>query len=241
MFIGYARSGHTLVGALIDAHPNAMISNELNALRYVRAGFNKWQIYSMILKKSEKFARKKGRAGPDYTYFVPNQWHGRYSRLIVIGDKKGDDSASSLATSDKLLEKLQKTINSEIKFIHVIRNPYDNISTISSRSKNDLRTSIERYFSRSEAVVKIKERVDPAAILDIRHESLIKNPREAVTQICDFLGLEPFEDYVKDCASIIYESPHKSRYKAEWTDELIALVAQKMSRYSYLEGYSFEK
>src|SRR5208283_3163576 len=242
MFIGYARSGHSLVGALIDAHPHALITHELDALAYIQQGFSKEQIYSMIMRKSKEFAAQ-GRKDSDYTYFVPNQWHGTYKKkLRVIGDKKGAGSSKKVGSNLKLLDILYKNIGRGIKFIHVIRNPYDNISTISRRSKrNDLRASIKRYFSQCEVVIKIKERVDSAAILDIRHESLIKNPREAVTQICDFLGLEPFEDYVKDCASIIYESPHKSRHKAEWTDELISLVAEKMSRYPFLEGYSFEK
>jgi hypothetical protein len=33
IFVANARSGHTLIGSLIDAHPNAMVSNELNVLQ----------------------------------------------------------------------------------------------------------------------------------------------------------------------------------------------------------------
>jgi hypothetical protein len=36
MFVGHPRSGHTLIGALLDAHPHIVIAHELNALRYVR-------------------------------------------------------------------------------------------------------------------------------------------------------------------------------------------------------------
>ena len=38
MFIGYPRSGHSLVGSLLDAHPNIIIAHELNALQFVVAG-----------------------------------------------------------------------------------------------------------------------------------------------------------------------------------------------------------
>ena len=32
LFVGYSRSGHTLVGSLLDGHPNAIIGNEYGAL-----------------------------------------------------------------------------------------------------------------------------------------------------------------------------------------------------------------
>ena len=41
MFIGYPRSGHSLIGALLDAHPNIIIAHELNDLRYFARGFSK--------------------------------------------------------------------------------------------------------------------------------------------------------------------------------------------------------
>ena len=44
MFIGYPRSGSTLIGSLLDAHPNIIIAHELDVFRYIRAGFNKRQI-----------------------------------------------------------------------------------------------------------------------------------------------------------------------------------------------------
>ena len=38
MFVGYPRSGHSLVGTLLDAHPDIVIAHELDALRHIRAG-----------------------------------------------------------------------------------------------------------------------------------------------------------------------------------------------------------
>ena len=41
MFIGYPRSGHSLIGSLLDVHPNAIVAHELDALKFVGAGFGK--------------------------------------------------------------------------------------------------------------------------------------------------------------------------------------------------------
>ncbi|MFC1853689.1 hypothetical protein ACFL27_26190, partial [candidate division CSSED10-310 bacterium] len=55
MFIGYPHSGHSLVGSLLDAHPQIICAYELGVLKYILAGFSKNQIYALILKNSEKF------------------------------------------------------------------------------------------------------------------------------------------------------------------------------------------
>ena len=39
MFIGYLRSGHRLIASLLDAHPNAIATHELDALKFVGARF----------------------------------------------------------------------------------------------------------------------------------------------------------------------------------------------------------
>jgi len=52
MFIGYSRSGHTLVGSLLDAHPEMVIAHELDALKYIMAGFGRRTIFSRGISES---------------------------------------------------------------------------------------------------------------------------------------------------------------------------------------------
>lgn len=241
MFVGYGRSGHSLVGSLIDAHPDAIIAPELNVLKYLRLGFSKKQIYSLILRRSRLYAEKKKRPGSKgYHYKIPNQWQGKYRELLVIGDKKGAGSSAALERNPGLLDKLRKKIDADIKFIHVLRNPYDNITTMSLISKAEIGKAIRRYFSRCETITRIKKFIEPSSFFEIRHESIIADPEGSLRRICGFLNLEPLEDYIKDCASIIYTKPHRSRYKITWTDELIGAVANRIAEFPFLQGYSFE-
>ena len=75
-FIGYARSGHSLVGSLLNAHPRMVIAHELDALRYVRMGFSRSQIYALLLEQDERFAAI-GRTWSGYDYTVPGAPPGR--------------------------------------------------------------------------------------------------------------------------------------------------------------------
>jgi hypothetical protein len=245
MFIGYPRSGHSLIGSLLDAHPSAIIAHELDALKFVEAGFNKDQLYQLLLDNSRRFARK-GRAWTGYAYGVPGQWQGRFDKLRVIGDKKGGRSTLQLAENPELLHRLRKTVATDIRFIHTIRNPYDNIATMHKRALEHnhhqaLSATVEDYFSRCEMNANLKERMEKGVVLDVRHESFVENPKAMLRELCSFVGLGYDKDYLEGCASIVFSSSHKSRYDIEWDTSTLATVRTGISRFGFLKGYSYEE
>jgi len=243
MFIGYPRSGHTLIGSLLDAHPNMIIAHELDALKYLSAGFSRRQIYYLLLNNSQAFT-KAGREWTGYSYRVPNQWQGRFKKLQVIGDKKGGGSALRLHSNPEFLQRLRDTFG-KVKFIHVLRNPYDSINPGSRRrqkpKKRDIRNRIERYFSRYEGVAEIKEKIKSTDIFEFRIESFIDNPKSILKELCHFLGTDASSGYLNDCASIVFKSPRKGRYDTQqWSSELIELVKKNIDQIPFLYGYSYE-
>lgn len=237
MFIGYPRSGHSLIGSLLDAHPNIVVAQELGVLKYILARFNKAQIYYLLLENSRKFT-ERGRQWGDYSYKVHNQWQGTFKKLKIIGDKQGGGACLRLKARPWLLLRLRDTIGS-IKSLHVIRNPYDNISTISKQHNMNLKDSIDYYFSFCETIAKVKEQLNNDELFEFRQESFIDDPKKLLKEICEFLREDAPNEYLNSCASVVYKSPHKSRYKAQWSDELIEIVNQRISQYFFLNGYSF--
>lgn len=244
IFIGYQRSGSSLIGALLDAHPNAVIAHELNVMQYFEANFNKNQIYYLLQQNSQEYA-EKGRNWSGYSYQVLNQWQGKFTEIKVIGDKKAALSAIKISKNPQLLQQIQKTVAVPIKIIHIMRNPYDNITTMfekSDRKRTDalnFRETIEYYFSLCNDISKIKRLVPNDSVFDIKQESIINNPQKNIQKLCAFLNLEAEEAYLQDCASIIFKSPKKTRETIDWKSEDIELVAQKIANYDFLQGYSF--
>ena len=238
MFIGYPRSGHTLTGSLLDAHPDAIIAHELDVLKYIEAGFTKKQIFYLILKNSSTFT-KAGRKWAKYSYQVPNQWNGRFRKLKVIGDKKGGKSTRRFSKNPKLVESLNSTIDDKkIKLIHVYRNPYDNITTISKKHfNNDLRRAIDFYFSYCKTIDNLKTQFKN--IIDIKHESFIEDPKNCLKKICGFLELDAPTNYLDDSSSIVFASPRKRRFGVHWSSEYIKIVRKRIDEFDYLKGYSF--
>jgi hypothetical protein len=238
-FIGYPYSGHSLVGSLLDAHPNMIVAQELNALRYIHAGFNQKQLFYLLLENSRTFT-EDGRTWNGYQYTVPNQWQGRYRDLRVIGDKKGGGSSREFHANPELLDMLAAAVPIRRKFIHVIRNPFDNISTISKRMTPDLRMAVALYFRMAQSVADVSRRLSKDDVFDLKHEELILRPKQLLSDLCRFLGEEASPDYLDDCASIVREAPHKSRLTVEWTPEQKQKVQRHIDNFSFLAGYSFE-
>ena len=116
MFVGYPRSGHSLVGALLDAHPEIVIAHELDVLRQLRAGADKYELLDLLLRKAERFA-EQGSMWSGFSFAVPGQWQGKYRKLRVIGDKKGGGSSRALAEDPDLLGRLRATLDLEMRFM----------------------------------------------------------------------------------------------------------------------------
>jgi hypothetical protein len=239
MFVGYPRSGHSILGALIDAHPQAIMGHELDVLQFVDAGFSRNQIFSLLLENSSSFARV-GRGWNGRSHVVANQWQGRFEKLKVIGDKKGRASNVRLAGDPELLTRLRSTFGMPIKFIHVVRNPFDNISTICQKARKSVHDKpIGDYFKLVEGVSRIKQRVPAEDFIDLKYEELISCPERQLREVCDFLSLPCTDDYVRDAASVVFSAPHKSRSEASWNDQMIATVTNKIREYDFLSGYSY--
>lgn len=239
MFIGYPRSGHSLLGSLLDAHPRAVIAHEADTLRYLQAGFTRLQVYSLILANSRRY---RDRREIIYDYTVPQQWQGRYLELRVIGDKKGGRSTRRLATSPALLDRLISRVDVETRFVHVARNPFDNITTIFERTMADrgLAAAVEEYLRLCAAVDSIRRRLGPAVVLDVHHEALLAEPCEELKRVCHFVGLDAADDYLEDCAGILFASPRRTREHVDWPPALVERVTGVIARYDFLSGYTFD-
>jgi hypothetical protein len=238
-FIGYPYSGHSLVGSLLDAHPNMVFAHELHALTYIRAGFNKQLLFHLLLENSRAFTAE-GRTWNGYQYSVPNQWHGRYRELRVIGDKKGGGTSREFSTNPEMLEMLAQAIPIRRKFVHVIRNPFDNISTINKRMFPIRKAAAGFYFSLANSVVAVMNRLPPEDIFHLKHEDFVARPKQLMAELCRFFGEEASDDYLNDCASIVREAPNKSRLTVEWTPDQKEKVQRWMSRFSFLADYNFD-
>jgi hypothetical protein len=244
MFIGYQRSGHSFIGALLDAHPNAVMGMEVDALDLMQKGYSKNQIYYCLLRNAEIFTKKLGNIWTGYNYAIPGQYQGTYQRIDVIGDKKGGKSSLRLYEDHDLLKKLKNLTGIPLKILHVIRHPIDNITTMVVRNvpegkipdRNFIQERSDVYFMKASINEQLRQNKE-LDILDIYHEDFVKSPKEEMIRILRFLGLEPFPDYIEACVKKVYKEPHLSRHDLDWPEDLLLEFTEKSMKYSFLKKY----
>jgi len=240
MFIGHGRSGHTLHGSLLNAHPEMVLAHELGALSYVKRGIRRDQLYWLLLRRDRWFVHKQKSQWHGYDYKVPNQWQGRFRKLKVIGDRKAGVATLRLREAPSLLQELRRVVEVPIRIIHVVRNPFDIMSSLARQSGQPLnRELIAQHFRMSETCSRLLEECDASEIKTIYHEDFVARPKEQLAGLHKFLGLETDPAHLSDCASVVSASPSKSRRKFHWPEPLISTVHDNIEKYPFLRRYSF--
>lgn len=278
LFVGYPRSCHSLVGALLDAHPNIVVAHEYNL-------FVRWSSWSSRKKTNRTFvlnelfqksvsdadrgvrSRVPGTASArqkPHTYFygVPDEWQGAFDRrLLVIGDKRGALTSLFVARQGKgkgldTLKELAGDIGLPLRFVHVVRNPYDNIATILLRKvqkrdpagqgpveKVELHPeqqtkTVRRFFDR---LVKTVEKVRlHYPVVDVHCEELIARPKVVLRQLCAYLDVPCSERYLADCSGIINKRPSKTRHLIHWPPKVLDEIQSECKKHKFLRNYTFE-
>lgn len=249
LFIGYQRSSHSLLGSIVDAHPEAVIAHELDALNYVQEGFYRDQIFAMMLQNSQHHGRK-GREQTGYSYQVPGQYQGAYQKLRVIGDKRGNRTSQWLRTHPDLLWQTQQLFGVPLHFVHVTRNPFDNIATMAKRDRR-VKGNVSRitegilehakneYIRTSQVIEQVRNQVEPGAFFTMHIENLLAEPEHHLRQLLAFLGLPAHEEYLAASQEILFSKPRKTRYNIAWPPHIIEEVKAYTQTFYCLQDYQF--
>lgn len=235
LFIGYSRSGHSLVGSLLDAHPEILISHELHMVKQLLSGSSESDIFKSMVINSALF-NKNGREYTGYNYSVTDQYQGKVTTLKLLGDKKGNGTVRLIKKHPKIIL-LLKRLRVPVKFIHVIRNPYDNIATRATRNGTSLSFAAKGYFKNMEVISKI-DQGDSFEVEHIFLEDLICQPALTLTGLLDSLNIaKPTDEYIQACSKMLFSRPKETRFDWEWSSSLVDYVSQKIEHYAFLERF----
>jgi hypothetical protein len=242
LFIGYPRSGHSLVGSLLDAHPDVVIAHEEGALRLVAGGAARDELFDRLIANARHQAeRPNGRRASGYSYAIEGQWQGRARRLRVIGDKQGQKTTSLVGRNPLQLDDLQRTVRVPLRLLHVTRNPFDVVAQIALSSRPDSRrASLHGAASFLARLARVNQSVieGPHHVWTVRHESFVRAPQLELRRICEFLGVEGDDPYLDACSQIVFDAPQQTRGLVEWTAGDVEAVEQVIARHEFFAAYS---
>ena len=266
LFVGYGRSGHSIIGSMMDAHPDMIIANQYLLFEKWRTQaaklMNKAYLFNALYNKSfadvTKGLRRAEANRKGYTLHMNNSWQGQFNHLKVIGDKSGEMTSRLYKQSPVKLQKyyreLVDTVRMPVHTIHVIRNPYDIVATkalyIASSTRHKLPASETNKFDNPEVLMaaakglfKVAESTKDfivscnLSVLEVYSEDLIEDPKSTMKKICNFLDLECWDEYLQQCYDKTYKSPSKTRNVVKWTSEILDYINGKLMRYPNFHRY----
>jgi len=239
-FIGYARSGHTAIASIIDGHPKATISNELDVFGFLETGFNRRQIFHMIDVNAKETAAN-GNVWTNYSYKIQGGQQGNTQNPLVIGDKKAGRTTFRLAGNPDLIQKLRDEIQMPFRVLHVVRNPFDHIAArIRHNPHKSISEMSEILFGKYDDVATIRSSFSGSEWLDLKMEDLISRPVETIGRIFRFLSLEVNPEFVASAAKMVMKDKSRRRDELKWSPEEIKAVNFQINSRDVLKGYSFK-
>lgn len=271
VFVGYPRSGHSIIGSLLDSHPNMVVSDEYFLFRKYLIQPEKHQdrafVFNAIYKNSvcsSYFGQRTLEAiNKGYTLHVDDSWQGRYNgSILVIGDKSGGMTTQlyELFPEDliSMYEALKSTVEVPIYIIHSVRNPYDNIATmvLTEKGLNVRKLDLDpQHPYKNESLLDRKiaeylllvqaasELLDKVTnLIEVHSIDLISEPRQTFSRICDTLQVPCSKQFLDGVTGKVFNELSKSRYLLSWTPDQTQHVEKAIiSRYKFLQRYSFEQ
>ena len=267
-FIGWPRSCHSIIGSMLDAHAEAIVAHEFFLFQQLKKDVRLKQrktFYNALYRNSFKTAHGGWRSSKmqqkGYSLAIDGAWQGRFSKLHLIGDKTAGDSTRMYAHRPlqfkRLYRQLKSTVQVPVRVLHVVRNPYDMIATMSlyrgseveetkvnasltNRYSNHriLKEATDYILQQSKAIAGM---IPDAHIdrLEVHCEDLIQEPKDTMMGICRFLNLTCPPEYLGMCEEKTFTSVSMSRYLVEWTEDLLLRVAKQINKYSFFKRYSF--
>lgn len=266
-FIGWPRSGHSIVASLMDGHPNMLIANQFSVYRRLMEDSDKLltkeQLFDDLYNRSVFVAKVAGlvdRKG--YTLHIEGSCQGSFTELKVIGEKTGGLTMNIYRRSARefydLHNRLTEILHIPLRVIQVIRNPYDMIATevlyeqlgftwkqnASLVTEDDkfhdtdaLKSGVEKTFRKARNIQKMRKELN-LTVLEIHNSDLIHYTRETIQTICKFLDVDCPEWYLELCDEKVYKQVSRSRLLVNW-DGVRAVVKTKMRSYPFFSRYTF--
>ena len=269
LFVGQGRSGTSLIGYLLNQHPNIAIAHEYYLLKHINANNVDHHLQRMFYEvQKTKYADFISLGEYSFHKLRPEQFVNQ--PIQVLGDKAAGNNARVIGKRENVLQIIEGA-QKIVKFIFVIRNPYDIISTISLRGvfgrsplyqegcsitqvadrlgastqsraqlSEELPIVTKILFGKMRVVQELTERYGEALIPIYYHEFAAEPCRE-LRKLLKFLNVEEPTGYLDEAAKQVRPATQsRELINYVWSDSARAEVAEQMRHFNFFADYSFE-
>ncbi len=231
IFMRYKRSGSSLLVNLLDAHPNAIfVRNE-----ELYGKFERWdnpsKIYNHLYTSAKRY-RDKPYSANGYRY--PIEGVGTAKDPVVIGHKSSTRRFLPIAYSSDRLAAFQKAVDLPLKFLHLIRSPFDQVNARWQQKEfrrigAPLDELIAHVREQTEGNVAMREQAERTNYYQVHYEDLKAYPVATMSAVCSFLGLSVISKHLEACKGLVTQTLEKEA--TTWTVETRVKVRHLIADY----------
>jgi hypothetical protein len=236
LIVGNARSGSTLLGAVLDGHPRMVIANETAASATFWRGLDRAAILDEVLENAERNAGA-GRPSEGYSYQVGPP-PSLKSDVRIAGDKVFNPATLLLHGDHGLIPSLEDRLGVPVRLIYAIRNPFDTIATMHRRSGAPIADRIRWYFMHCDAAEAIRDRLPPDRFTECHHDDLLSAAEAEVSRLCGFLGVEVDAEHVAAVRATLFANPKRTRSNVAWGGHDLTAIRNGIARFPCLSRYA---
>lgn len=244
LLIGHVKSGGTLLGAMLDAHPEIAFADEVDVVAQLAAGLDREQVFHLITRASRREAlggRVTARRLEPYSLSIPGQWQGRETTLRVVGDSRAGPTTRALGDHPAQLVALETALApARVVFVHVVRNPFEPIGAMVRRSGRTVSDAVADHRAQCERLIRIRARLSPECLYTVRYEDLVARPADHLRGLLSLLDVEIRDDHLAACGALVQRGPARDRDRIPWTADDLEAVRATIERIDFLAGYGFD-
>lgn len=237
IFLGPSRSGTSVAGAFLDAHPQCCVGHEVGGL--VGAGLHKGRVGLLpLVVSSQKIARGRGRysgkaQGGLYSQALDGQRKPDLSGVRFLGNKNAPNDLLDLGCEPLArLVALEERLEMPVRCVAMVRNPWDVYATNVVAGERNSPAAIHHIAERwGRALTELADRV-----LVVRLDEMNRRPREVVRSLFSHARLPPSPGLLDRCVAHL-RSPVPRGASHPWTPDEVALLRDLVRRFPFLRGY----
>jgi len=242
-FAGFARSGTSLVGSILNAHPKCAVSHELDVVtKLLDNGVSREQAFQMIINKVGEEAQKGKRwcptvDGGKYHFDKLGLSQKKLDEVEVIGDKKAGKTLFTLCgaqiSKDATVEldRLRNIVQVPIRVLICHRDPFSVFSALKMGGHpfGIKWCSFDRMMGHIDLLRKV---LAPEELIEVWLEELTSKPQEELRRIFQRLGVVASDEFISSMASHVWSKPNR---RSCLNESEVAEVKAAIEKYDFLK------
>jgi hypothetical protein len=209
-FAGFPHSGHSIIGALLDANPVVAIANEFNALAYIDQfpESNRTEFIAALSFAAAQNNLKDAWNNTGYSYRFADSDQGNMSNLTAIGYKKGGGTTRLFRKNPETQIQLLKWFPENLVQITVLRNPIQLISASAYRRGCPISNSlITDFLNQLNALGQLRKLNTKSLV--VYHEDFVSDPESIMRDVLNHCSLPWTKWYEQNLRGIVWTNPRK--------------------------------